>query len=259
MKKSDSNPAGMLLRALQISTCVLTLVWMSGCASASYKKGDAASVSLHRAAIEINAENRAIDVAMASLDDLINKPSGDLRPQFERFDDAFNRLVDASEQAEKAAAHANKKSQEYFRAWDEDSHGILYEAVRDQSVARKTQVSSDYNTVNERYHQNQAVVGPLIAYLKDIRTALSADLTPGGLESVKPMAANARQNAQKVQSALAQLSEDMAASGTRMLSVVPPEPQAQGGVPDTMQSTQQRAESSPPGQPQMTNAQFQGQ
>jgi hypothetical protein len=216
-------------------------------------------VGLHRAALEINAENRAIDVAMASLDDLINKPSGDLRPQFERFDTSLNRLMDASDRAEKAAAQASKKSREYFKAWDEDSHSIVYEAVRDQSVARKTQVSNDFNAVNERYHQNQAVVEPLIAYLKDIRTALSTDLTPGGIESVKPLAANARQNAQKVQTALAQLSDELQASGTRMLSIVPPEPQAQGGVRDAMQSTQQRAESSPPNRPQMTNAQFQGQ
>ena len=259
MKKSVFNNPRMVLRALQISTCVLTLAWMSGCATSNYKKGDAASYSLHRAAIEINGENRAIDVAMASLDDLINKPSGDLRPQFERFDVAFNRLVDASDRAEKAAAQANKKSEEYFRAWDKDSHTIVYEAVRDQSVARRAQVSDDFNTVNERYHQNQGVVEPLIAYLRDIRTALSTDLTPGGIESVKPLAANARQNAQKVQTALAQLSEDMAASGTRMLSAVPPEPQAQGGAGDATQSTQQRVESSAPGQQQMTNAQFQQQ
>lgn len=257
MKSKRLNPIGAttFVRALELSFCVIALVWMCGCASASYKKGDAASVSLHRAAMEISGENRAIDGAMASLDDLINKPSGDLRPQFARFDMALDQLVDASDRAEKAAARAHKKSAEYFKAWDKDSQGIVYEAVRDQSVARKTQVSSEFNTVNGRYHENQAVVEPLIAYLKDIRTALSTDLTPGGIESVKPLAANARQNAQKVQMALAQLSEDLAASGTRMLSAVPPEPQGQGGAGDGVQSSQQRVESVPSGQQQMTNAQ----
>src|SRR5579864_9690115 len=118
MKKSALNNAGMLLRALQISTCVLTLVWMSGCASASYKKSNAASESLRRAAIDINLENRMIDVTMASLDDLINNSSGDLRPHFEKFNTALDDLVSASNRAEKSAARAKQKSADYFKSWD---------------------------------------------------------------------------------------------------------------------------------------------
>ena len=222
MKKSALNNAGMLLRALQISTCVLTLAWMSGCASASYDKAGAASASLRRAALDINVENRMIDVTMASLDDLINNASGDLRPHFERFNTSLNGLIDASNRAEKSAARAKEKSADYFKTWDKESASMNFEAVRDQSVARKTEVSNEFNTVNQRYHQNQAVVEPLITYLKDIRTALGTDLTAGGVQSVKPLAENARQNAQKVQTALAQLSDELAASGTRMSTYVMP-------------------------------------
>lgn len=228
---------------------------MSGCASAGYKKENAASQSLRRAAIDINAENRMIDVTMASLDDLINNPSGDLRPHFERFNTALDGLMDASNRAEKSAARAKQKSADYFKSWDKESASIDFPAVRDQSVARKAQVSNEFNTVNQRYHQNQAVVEPLISYLRDIRTALSTDLTAGGVESVKPLAENARRNAQKVQTALGQLSDELAASGMRMSTYVIPAPQAQGGVGDTTQSTEQRADSSPSGQRQMTNAQ----
>lgn len=247
--------ARTFLRALQICTCVLTLAWMSGCASASYKKENAASQSLRRAAIDINAENRMIDVTMASLDDLINKSSGDLRPHFERFNTDLDRLVDASNRAEKSAARAKQKSADYFKSWDKESASIDFPAVRDQSVARKAQVSTEFDTVNQRYHQNQAVVEPLISYLKDIRTALSTDLTAGGVESVKGLAENARQNAQKVQMALAQLSDELAASGARMSTYVIAAPQPQGGVGDATQSTQQRADSNASGQRQMTNAQ----
>ncbi len=121
--------------------------------------------------------------------------------------------------------------------------GIHYEAVRDQSVSRKTQVSNELNTIYERYRQNQAVVEPLIAYLRDIRTALSIDLTAGGIAAVKPLADNAEQNARKVQTALAQLSDELTASGVRMSSMISQTAQARGGVSDAVESTQQRAES----------------
>jgi hypothetical protein len=200
-----------------------------------------------------------IDVTMASLDDLINKSSGDLRPHFESFNNALDGLMAASNRAEKSAARAKEKSADYFKSWDKQSASIDFEAVRDQSVARKAEVANEFNTVNQRYHENQAVVEPLISYLKDIRTALSTDLTAGGVQSVRALAENARQNAQKVQMALAQLSDELATSGARMSTFVMPIAQAQGGVADTTQSTQQQAESSPSGQRQMTNAEYQGQ
>jgi len=125
---------------------------------------------------------------------------------------------------------------------------MKFDAVRDQSVSRKTQVSNEFNTVDQRYRENQAVMGPLISYLRDIRTALSTDLTAGGIQSVKPLADNAQQNARKVQGALAHLSDELSASGARMSSIMPQETPARGGVSDTPEATQQHAESAPPTQ-----------
>ena len=220
------------------------MLYLSSCASPSYKKADDASSSLHKAAMEINTENRAIDATMTALDDLVNKPAADLRPQFTRFNASLNWLEDSSKRAEKAANEANKKSQDYFQTWDKQMANIHYEAVRDQSVSRKTQVSEELNTVDQRYRQNQGVVEPLIAYLRDIRTSLSVDLTAGGVASIKLLAENAQQNARKVQSALAQLSDDLADTGTRMSALVSQQDtQPKGGVSDTTQMTQQRAQS----------------
>jgi len=245
MKARNPNPEklSVLIRAVQTSSCIVGVLYLSGCASPSYKKADSASSSLQTAAMEINTENRAIDATMNSLDDLVNKPAADLRPQFARFNSSLNWLEDSSKRAEKAAVEANQKSQDYFQSWDKEVATIRYEAVRDQSVSRKTQVSDELNTVAQRYHQNQAVVEPLISYLRDIRTLLSVDLTAGGVASVRPLAENAQQNGRKVQSALAQLSDDLAESGSRMSALVSQDTQPKGGVSDTTQMTQQRAES----------------
>ena len=60
---------------------------------------------------------------------------------------------------------------------------------------------------------------PLIGYLDDVRKALSADLTMGGLAAVKPIVANAQENAGKVQTVLAKLTADLSTSGTQMSSI----------------------------------------
>ena len=250
MIPKDLNSIGMgrLLSVVQISICAAATLYLNGCASASYKKADAASSSLQKAAFEINVENHAIDSTMATLDDLVNKPNADIKPQFERYNAALDNLIACSARAEKSADAACKKSEAYFQTWDKDLAAIHYQAVRDQSVSRKTQVSNEFNTVDQRYRENQAVMEPLISYLQDIRTALSTDLTAGGIQSVKPLADNAQQNARKVQVALARLSDELSASGARMSSIMPQEPQepqARGGDRDATETNQERAQSAP--------------
>jgi DNA repair ATPase RecN len=233
------------VRVFEISTCIFALLQFTGCATRNYTKADAACDSLRQASIQINAENRCIDVTLAALDNLVNKPANDLEPQFETYSAWLDRLADSARRADKADEVAREKSREYFQSWDKETAAINFEAVRDQSVSRKTQVSTEFNTVNQRYRENQAVIKPLISYLQDIRTALSTDLTMGGLQSVKPLVENAEQNARKVQTALARLTSDLAASRTQMSSVLPRETEARGGVSDPAESTQQHAQSTP--------------
>ena len=245
MPTKASTNRHALARVSQISICTVAALVMCGCAS-TYRQGDAASASLDKAAVEIRAESGAIDATLASLDSLVNKPGPDLRPQFARYSHSLDRLVAASKRAEKSADEAKKKSADFFDSWDKRTADIKYEAVRDQSVSRKTQVSDEFNTVNERYRENQAVIEPLISYLQDIRTALSTDLTMGGIQSVKTLSDNAAQNAQKVQTALARLSDELYTSGARMSSVGPREEPAMGGVVDGTETDQQHAQSSAP-------------
>lgn len=227
----------------QITICGAMALMVCSCAS-PYRQGDVASASLHNAATEIRAESGAIDATLASLDNLVNNPGPDLKPQFARYSHSLDRLVAASKRAEKSAEAAKQASADFFESWDKRTADIKYEAVRDQSVSRKTQVSTEFNTVNERYRENQSVIEPLISYFQDIRTALSTDLTVGGIQSVKTLADNAAQNAQKVQTALARLSDELSDSGARMSSVGPREQPAQGGTVDSTETRQERVQSS---------------
>jgi hypothetical protein len=243
MPTKASNNRHALARVSQFCICSAVAFTICGCAS-TYRQGDAASASLHRAAMEIRAESGAIDVTLASLDNLVNNPGPDLKPQFARYSHSLDRLVAASKRAEKSAEAAKQTSAHFFEAWDKRTADIKYEVVRDQSVSRKTQVSTEFNTVNERYRENQAVIEPLISYLRDIRTALSTDLTMGGVQSVKTLADNAAQNAHKVQTALARLSDELYDSGARMSSIGPREQPAVGGVGEHTETDQQHVQSS---------------
>lgn len=231
--KGAENPMFWLLRVRENGRVMKTIGWIQlavatlailagGCASQGYHKSDAAADSLQNAAVQVDGEKIAIDSTVATLNDLINNPAPDLKPQFERYSMALDRLIDLEQRNEKAAERASQKNVAYIEAWNRQLDTIQYEAIRNESIARKNEVQSRFNAVNSRYHETQQVVQPLISYFQDIRTALSTDLTMDGLQSVKPIAANAEQGARKVQLALDRLSDELAKSGVQMASTLPP-------------------------------------
>lgn len=196
-----------------------TLVAIAGCTSAGYKKGDVAAVSLQRAATEVQAETKDIDQTMAALQDLVQQPSGDLRPAFKRFSIDLDRLVARAQKTERTGQQVREKNNAYFQAWDQQLQAIDYQHIRELGQARKAQVTNDIAAINRRYAESQAAVQPLISYLQDIRKALSADLTPGGRASMKAVVQNANDNVVKVQKALDALIAQLTNSGARLASV----------------------------------------
>jgi hypothetical protein len=210
------------MKALRVSRLLglgFAAIWLGGCSTTGYDRGDAAARSLQTAATEVQTQTRALDTTMAALNDLVNKPASDLKPQFHWYSISLDRLIDSAERTEGTAKVMKKRNAEYFEEWDKQLAAMNYEYVRRSSEARRTEVTSQLETINQHYQESTEVVQPLIAYLIDIRKALSADLTPGGLAAVKNVAANAEENAGKVKTVLAKLVDDLTTSGAKMSTV----------------------------------------
>jgi len=200
---------------------VVMAAWgLTGCVSNGYNKSEAAALSLQRAADEVQAEGRALDVTMLTLNELVNKPGSDLKFQFERFSVNLGQLEAAAKRNADALRRVSQRSAVYFEKWDREMAGINYEAVRLRSQARRAEVATQFDSVTSRYRETQSALLPLLDYLVDIRRALSTDLTLNGLESIKGVVENANGNATKIQTALGKLAEDLASSGTKMSSVL---------------------------------------
>lgn len=202
-----------------IALCIAGLT-VTGCSSTPYRKGDAAAISLQDAAADVQGQSRALEVVMGSLDDLVNKPDLDLKPQFKRFSKGVDILAADTRRNNRSEARVSRKSAAYFDEWNKELANMNYDVVRERSQARKNEVTKYLDSVDQRYREAQDAMGPLLSYLYDVRKALENDLTPAGVESIKPIAGKARENADKVQLALGRLTSELTASGNRMSSVV---------------------------------------
>jgi len=198
---------------------VVAISLLNGCTSTGYQKGDLAASSMHRAAADVQLEGRAMDQTIAALSDLISQANGDLTGPYKRYSRSLDQLIASAQKTESTGREMEEKNAAYLAEWDKQLAAIDYGHIHEISEARRTSVTNSLDAIRRRYQESQAAVQPLISYLLDIRRALSADLTMGGLEALKGVAKNANDNVAKVQTALDALTTELTTSSAGLSSV----------------------------------------
>jgi hypothetical protein len=194
-------------------------VWLAGCRTTVYRQGDRAAGSAQMAALEVQTQGQNLGAIMTTLSNLVYQPAADLKPQFQAFSSALDRLVAATQHGGMTGTHLVRSNAAFFAAWTKQLTTITNADVRSRSEARKKEVNDQFNAAHKQYAQAQGALCSLVDYLQDVRKALSMDLTANGLEAAKPLVSTASTDAGQVQTALAQARTELTALGTAMSSV----------------------------------------
>jgi hypothetical protein len=194
---------------------------LAGCTSSGYRKADQTAASLQEAARGIDDTLPPFDAVLVALNDLVDTPDADIAPQFQAYSSAVSLL---ETQVQAANVHADAMQQEglaYFQKWNQERSKIENGRLRIRSLDRKLEVAAEFEAARASYAQFRADFDPFISDLKDIRTALATDLTPGGLESVRSLAGKANTNGPPLRASLVNLSAEFKSLGATLSSSAP--------------------------------------
>jgi Protein of unknown function (DUF2959) len=217
MKKSKT------INILTSLTIAAALAVMAGCTSdkGNYQQGAATGAQLVDAAGKIADGSGSIDATLTSLNDLVNNPQGDLVPKFKKFNDNVTSLQALSDNVKTRFTDARVKGNAYFQDWDAQIATIRSQSIKDASTKRRNAVFSEYNDLKRSYAQTTMSFDPFMSDLKDIQTALSTDLTVGGVGAVKGATVKANSDGTKLKASVIQLSSDFRTLGTAMQAAAP--------------------------------------
>lgn len=229
---------GQLKHTMKYSTLFASLLVISaiasGCAARGYNRADSAASSVQKAASRVDAGAGQIDIALATLTDLVDNPGADLKPQFSKFNAAVNDLEPLSKDIAAKSEAMQKKGAAYFQKWDEELAVIQNEDIRSRSAQRKAEVGQGFQRVQANYQSTATTLTPFISRLTDIRTALGTDLTPAGLDAIRGSVGSVKMEGASVVQSLRSLSADFKSLGVSLAPAVPqpvppsqPEPKAQ--------------------------------
>jgi len=186
-----------------------------GCASSGYEKGSQA------AAERIAAMPGRINATLTALDDLIQRPQSDLRPQFKGFGSQLADLESSAQDISSARHNMGAQGKEFFAKWDEQLAGIQNEDIKARSQSRKDEVAAKLQAIKLSYSEAAGVFKPFLADLKDVQKYLSVDLTASGVASIKDTAAKASQDAGPLKASLSKVAVDFKNLGVAMSAVTP--------------------------------------
>lgn len=212
-KFSTLNPMNSHLR---LPVVFLVGVLFVGCTTPNFRKASSTSSTLRDAALNIDNTLAPLDAVNVALYDLVNNPEANRTSQFTKFSAAVSDLESQAERLGKQAKEMRADNLAYLEQWDEELATIKNDDIQNRSEERKDEVAARMKKVRENYLRTAAELSPFLVNLRDLRTALSTDLTAGGIESISGLEKRVTFDAEQLRSSLIDLSVDFKSLGVSL-------------------------------------------
>jgi uncharacterized phage infection (PIP) family protein YhgE len=211
----------MIKQIALCTTLTASLAILAGCASSSYDKSAATGTALQATATEIYQGNAQLTQVLASLNNLVERPQADLRPQFDKFTADLDKLQSLAEDVNDKATDMQAKGADYFKDWNQQLATIKNEDVRARSAKRAKEVEAKFFAINGSFQEAKTAFKPFMSDLQDIKTALGNDLTPTGIDTIKKTVAQANKEAKPLKKSISKLGDDFKSLGVAMSPMTP--------------------------------------
>ena len=191
-----------------ITLALALLAAQAGFACQSTDAGTSTGESIRMAADKIELGVKQLDETLLALHAIVDSPGQDLNAQRKAYENALAALENTSKDVGSKSDDMNAKGKAYFAEWDAQIASIQNEEIRERSAERRKAIEASFSDLREKYEQTRGAFQPLMNDLRDVRTALQADTTMGGLESLKPVVKKVDKEAKNAKEELAELVED---------------------------------------------------
>lgn len=198
-----------LNRTVTATAMMLTLGFagsaLSGCAATAgsgYERAGSTSESLTVVREEIAEAKPKVSETVNTLENLVNRPAADLKPQFEEFAAAVREAERRERRISSRVTTYENRRDSYMERWQADIDEISNVDLRDRALSRKSETRDSFADLDEKLATMQEDYDALLDQLNDLRRFLSSDLTIAGISSIRTDTEEARELEGQLQDAM---------------------------------------------------------
>ncbi len=182
--------------------CVIT--YLPGCATTSMERATKTTETTQKVETDYRETSLQIIATNASLEKLVLASPNDIKKAYEDYAKNVNKMEKLSARLNEHTEKMQNQREEYFSEWDSS---YTNPRIQTLSERRRNELRQTYAKIPEA---SIGVKGTLNSYLTDIRdiqTYLSNDLSPQGIEAIKPFVRKAIYDGERVQESIEPLLE----------------------------------------------------
>jgi chromosome segregation ATPase len=163
------------------------LTLLAGCASGSGRTepSETAISSMKETREELGRAQGLVEKTQQALTQLA-AAQGDVRPPYQAFTKAVADLQSSADRARKDAEAMQARGREYLASWEKEMAQVSDPQIRSSAAERQAAVRATYREIADTTRDTRASYDAYMKKLQEIQKALANDLTPGGVNTVRP-------------------------------------------------------------------------
>lgn len=174
-----------------LSAVVLSVGLTAGCATTGMQRSDKADTTMKAVENDIQQAVAQVDFTGASLEELVKPDQSDVKKAFRKYSANVDKMEELGKRMFDHADKMGAQGKEYFAEWRTQGNTYTNPQIQALSEQRRADLSAVFAKIPEA---SVGVKGAFKDYMSDIgeiRTFLSNDLTPKGVEAITPNARKA--------------------------------------------------------------------
>lgn len=173
------------LSVVLLSFAVITML-IGGCSTsnANLGKGHRAANGLTESADLIRSGRDQVSTTLGSIESLRDMQGGALADLFAEYQSNLSTLESIAGKVAATNEKMRAEGAKYFENWDQEIASIANEDIQKRSTKRLKEIQSAFGKLEKRYRKLTSTYNELITDLRDINTAMAADLTAGGVDAL---------------------------------------------------------------------------
>ena len=193
------------------TTAVIGLAFLSiSCApKGAYQQAAATGRSLDDTRTQLITTKTQISQTIAALDDLVQKPHGDLKDQYKAFADNVDKLNRSYSSTRDRVLDIRSNRDAYVAQWQTDLNTLTSETLRERARSRMDDTKANFSKLGDSINAVNNAAAPLLADVNDLKRYFGGDLTATGVKSAPDIVTRTHTEAadtqMKIDDALVQL------------------------------------------------------
>jgi len=204
-----------------IVIAILTVLSAAGCSTPGRSSATKATDAVAALQQRLTTGEQQLDATVASLSDLVNKPQGDLQPQYKKFLDNLDQLESQIKKGQSERAAMTSQADAYFAKWEDETQKLQNQEIKQTATSRREAMQASFDKIGNEIKSAKPQFDMLMRDLRETKQALDFDLTPGGINAIKPAVSKVQDEAAAVKTHIAAIRSELGQVSKELSSTAP--------------------------------------